>query len=107
ASQGVCEDKISRSDSIGHFAGGGHTGSYPKRLDWAGHPWSLDGWNRCRSEAHRGYLRDPRIQRELGGCCVYQSAEAIQRFSGIVPVTERSGKTKFVHRRLACPKFVR
>jgi transposase len=37
----------------------------------------------------------------------YQSAEEIQCFSGIAPVTERSGKTKFVHRRLACPKFVR
>jgi transposase len=37
----------------------------------------------------------------------YQSAEEIQCFSGIAPVVERSGKTKFVHRRLACPKFVR
>jgi transposase len=37
----------------------------------------------------------------------YQSAEQIQCFSGIAPVTERSGKTKFVRRRLACPKFVR
>jgi transposase len=37
----------------------------------------------------------------------YQSAEEIQCFSGIAPVTERSGKTKFVRRRLACPKFVR
>jgi transposase len=37
----------------------------------------------------------------------YQSAEEIQCFSGVAPVTERSGKTKFVRRRLACPKFVR
>ena len=33
----------------------------------------------------------------------YQSAEEIQCFSGIAPVIERSGTTKFVHRRLACP----
>ena len=37
----------------------------------------------------------------------YQSAEQIQCFSGIAPVTRRSGKTTFVQRRLACPKFVR
>jgi hypothetical protein len=37
----------------------------------------------------------------------YQSAGEIQCFSGIAPVIKRSGKTKFVHRRLACPKFVR
>jgi transposase len=37
----------------------------------------------------------------------YQSAEEIQCLSGVAPVTERSGKTKFVRRRLACPKFVR
>ncbi len=37
----------------------------------------------------------------------YQGAEEIQCFSGIAPVTERSGKTKFIRRRLACPKFVR
>jgi transposase len=37
----------------------------------------------------------------------YPSAGDIQCFSGIAPVTERSGKTKFVRRRLACPKFVR
>jgi transposase len=33
----------------------------------------------------------------------YQTAEEIQCFSGIAPVIERSGKTKFVDRRLACP----
>src|SRR4029434_3105948 len=37
----------------------------------------------------------------------YQSAEEIQCFSGIAPVIKQSGKTKFVHRRLACPRFVR
>jgi len=37
----------------------------------------------------------------------YESAEEVQQFSGIAPVTERSGKSKWVHRRFACPKFVR
>ncbi len=37
----------------------------------------------------------------------YQSAEDIQKFSGIAPVTEASGKTKWVHWRRACPKFLR
>jgi transposase len=37
----------------------------------------------------------------------YQSANDMQSFSGIAPVTKRSGKTTFVQRRWACPKFVR
>ena len=37
----------------------------------------------------------------------YELAEEVQQFSGIAPVTERSGKSKWVHRRFACPKFVR
>jgi MacB-like protein/transposase IS116/IS110/IS902 family protein len=37
----------------------------------------------------------------------YRSAEEMQCFSGIAPVTKRSGKTTFVQRRLACPNFVR
>lgn len=37
----------------------------------------------------------------------YESAKEVQQFSGIAPVTERSGKSKWVHRRFACPKFVR
>jgi transposase len=37
----------------------------------------------------------------------YESAEEIQKFSGIAPVTEKSGKTKWVHWRQACPKFLR
>jgi transposase len=36
----------------------------------------------------------------------FEAAVEIQQFSGIAPVTERSGKTKWVHRRWACPKFV-
>jgi len=37
----------------------------------------------------------------------YHSAREIQSFSGIAPVTESSGKRKWVHFRWACPKFLR
>jgi transposase len=36
----------------------------------------------------------------------FTDADQVQRFSGIAPVTKRSGKTKVVQRRLARPKFV-
>lgn len=37
----------------------------------------------------------------------YGSAEEIQCYSGIAPVTRQSGKTRHVSRRYACPKFLR
>jgi len=37
----------------------------------------------------------------------FQSAAEVQRYSGIAPVTERSGNTSWVHWRWACPHFVR
>ena len=37
----------------------------------------------------------------------YGSAEEVQKYSGIAPVTERSGKRKWIHFRWACPKFLR
>jgi transposase len=37
----------------------------------------------------------------------YQSAAEIQQFSGVAPVTAASGKMRWVHWRLACPKFLR
>lgn len=37
----------------------------------------------------------------------YESASELQSFSGIAPVTKRSGKSKSVKKRLACPKFLR
>lgn len=37
----------------------------------------------------------------------YETASEIQSFSGIAPVTKRSGKSKSVNKRLACPKFLR
>ncbi len=37
----------------------------------------------------------------------YESAEQIQTYSGIAPVTKTSGKLRSVQRRRACPKFLR
>ena len=37
----------------------------------------------------------------------WASAAELQAHAGIAPVTERSGKTLFIHHRLACPKFVK
>lgn len=36
----------------------------------------------------------------------FQTALEIQELSGIAPVTEQSGKRKWIHRRWACPKFL-
>jgi transposase len=36
----------------------------------------------------------------------FQSAAELQTFSGVAPVTKRSGKKCNIHRRWACPKFV-
>src|SRR5215468_2435488 len=37
----------------------------------------------------------------------YGSAGEVQTYTGIAPVIERSGKKKWVHFRMACPKFLR
>jgi transposase len=37
----------------------------------------------------------------------YPSAAALQKYAGIAPVTERSGKKSWVHWRLQCPKVLR
>jgi transposase len=37
----------------------------------------------------------------------YTSADELQKYAGIAPVTERSGKKSWVHWRLQCPKFLR
>jgi transposase len=37
----------------------------------------------------------------------YTSAAELQKYAGIAPVTERSGKKSWVHWRLQCPKFLR
>ena len=44
-----------------------------------------------------------------GAVCAprWAAATEIQTHSGIAPVTERSGKSVWVHHRLACPTFVK
>lgn len=37
----------------------------------------------------------------------YKSSEEIQKYAGIAPVTERSGKKEWVHWRYSCSKFLR
>jgi transposase len=37
----------------------------------------------------------------------FETAAEIQQFSGIAPVTKKSGKMHYVHRRYACPRFLR
>jgi len=37
----------------------------------------------------------------------YKSSEEIQKYAGIAPVTERSGKKEWIHWRYSCPKFLR
>jgi transposase len=37
----------------------------------------------------------------------FSCAQEVEEYSGIAPVTERSGKSKWVHRRLACCAFVK
>jgi hypothetical protein len=37
----------------------------------------------------------------------FSSAAELQKYSGIAPVTERSGKKEWVHWRLHCPTFLR
>jgi transposase len=37
----------------------------------------------------------------------FSAAREVQQLSGIAPILERSGKSCWVHRRWACPKFVR
>ena len=37
----------------------------------------------------------------------YESAEQIQCYSGIAPITKQSGKSRHVNKRVACPKFLR
>jgi hypothetical protein len=36
----------------------------------------------------------------------YEAADEMQQYSGVAPITRRSGKTTVVQRRLACPKFL-
>jgi len=37
----------------------------------------------------------------------YTSAQQMQNYSGIAPITRQSGKSRHVNKRIACPKFLR
>jgi transposase len=55
-----------------------------------------------------GAVMAPRLLAALGSQRErYGSAGEVQAYSGIAPVMERSGKKKWVHCRIACPKFLR
>ena len=55
-----------------------------------------------------GGVLAPRLLAALGSQRErYANAAEVQAYSGIAPVTERSGKKKWVHFRWACPKFLR
>jgi transposase len=53
-----------------------------------------------------GAVLAPRLLAALGSQRErYANAAEVQAYSGIAPVTERSGKKKWIHFRWACPKF--
>jgi transposase len=55
-----------------------------------------------------GAVCAPRLAAALGtDRSRWDSAAELQAHAGIAPVTERSGKSVWVHHRLACPKFVK
>jgi transposase len=50
----------------------------------------------------------PRLQTAMGSDRDrFDSSEEVQKYSGIAPVLERSGKKHWVHRRYACSTFIR
>jgi transposase len=55
-----------------------------------------------------GPVLQPRLAAAFGvNRSKFNSAVELQSFSGIAPVTEKSGRTCWVHWRFACPKFLR
>lgn len=55
-----------------------------------------------------GHILAPRLMVAFGEDRErYENAIEIQRYSGVAPVVERSGKKCWVHWRLACPTFLR
>lgn len=55
-----------------------------------------------------GEVMEPRLLAAIGSDRDrFATAEEIQQFSGIAPVTKRSGNMHYVHRRYACPRFIR
>jgi transposase len=55
-----------------------------------------------------GAVLAPRLLAAMGSDrSRFGSASEVQQYSGIAPVTDRSGKHMWIHRRFACPKFIR
>jgi transposase len=55
-----------------------------------------------------GPVLAPRLLAAMGSDRTrFESASEVQQYSGIAPVTDRSGKHIWIHRRFACPKFLR
>lgn len=55
-----------------------------------------------------GPILAPRLLAAMGSDrSRFNSSEEVAQYSGIAPVTERSGKSKWVHRRFACSQFVK
>jgi transposase len=55
-----------------------------------------------------GAVLGPRLQAAMGSNRNrFDSSQEVAEYSGIAPVTERSGKTEWIHRRLACSRFVK
>jgi len=55
-----------------------------------------------------GRALGPRLQAAMGSNRNrFNSPQEVAEYSGIAPVTERSGKTGWIHRRLACSRFVK
>jgi transposase len=55
-----------------------------------------------------GPVLAPRLLAALGSDrSRFESASELQQYSGIAPVTDRSGKHVWIHRRFACSKFLR
>jgi transposase len=55
-----------------------------------------------------GLVLAPRLLAAMGSDrSRFNSSLEVAEYSGIAPVTERSGKSKWVHRRFACSKFVK
>jgi hypothetical protein len=55
-----------------------------------------------------GPVLQPRLAATLGlDRSKWERADELQSFSGVAPVTDRSGRSIWIHWRVACPKFIR
>lgn len=84
----------------------GHIKGYDKQLDdlYPKHPDAII----FSSFPGAGPVYAPRLLAAFGADRErYENASEVQMYSGVAPVTKRSGKTCLVHWRWACPKFIR